>query len=286
VRVARRLSALLGIAGLTAGLVLVGSGPAVAGSSTTPVRPVAAPPNDTFSGAVAIGGVPFETTQHTGEATTDADDEEANAQCGAPATDASVWYSIEPTTSGALLVDLSMSDFPAGVIVVTGAPGSFGLVMCGPSAVVFPTSAGTTYYLLLFDDQSDGGGNGGSLIVSVTDAPPPPTVDVTVDPIGGFSRRTGAATIRGSITCTGIVDFAFIDITLRQPVGRGEVVGFASFESPCDDTKRLWKVEIVPTFGTRFAGGRAAAATFTVACGPTDCGTEYEEHQVRLRARA
>jgi len=43
------------------------------------------------------------------------------------ATDASVWYSITPEATGALLVDLSLSDYTAGAIVVTGSPGSFSL---------------------------------------------------------------------------------------------------------------------------------------------------------------
>jgi len=282
----RKLLLLLGITGLTAGMLAAGTGTAAAGPSTGRAHLAAAPPNDTFAGSIPIGAVPFQTSQDTSQATTDADDDEANANCGAPATDASVWYSITPAASMGLIVDVSTSNYTAGVLVVTGSPGSFQLVQCGPGAVVFAATAGTTYHLMLIDDQGDGGGNGGSLELSVDEAPPPPTVDATVDPVGGFDRKTGAAILRGSITCTGVVEFAFIDITLRQPVGRGEVVGFATIDVTCDSTNRLWKVEIFPTFGTRFAGGRAAAATFSVACGPTECATEYEEHQVRLRARA
>ena len=48
----------------------------------------AAPSNDTFGGATVIGSLPFTDTLDTTEATTDATDQEANADCGAPAMDA------------------------------------------------------------------------------------------------------------------------------------------------------------------------------------------------------
>src|ERR1700738_5024501 len=89
-------------------LVLVGAAPAHA----------AAPTNDTFGGAVPIGSVPFTTSADTSQATTDADDANANAICGAPATDASVWYSTTPATDGGLVVDVSRSSYTAGVLVV------------------------------------------------------------------------------------------------------------------------------------------------------------------------
>lgn len=260
---------------LTAGMVLVG-----------PASAQAAPPsNDTFGGAIVIGSVPFTTTTDTSEATTDADDANANETCGAPATDASVWYSITPTTDGALLVDVSGSSYPAGVLVVTGTPGSFEIVACGPSGVAFPTTAGTTYHLLVIDDQSDNSGNGGTLAMTVDTAPPPPTIDATVDPIAGFNSRTGAATLHGTINCSGVVDFAFVDVELRQRVGRGEVVGFGTIDVTCDGTDQRWSVDVYPFIGRKFAGGKGASVTFAVACGPFECSVDYEEHRVQLSRR-
>ena len=53
----------------------------------------AAPPsNDVYGGAEVIAVVPFSTSLDTTEATTDADDAEMNATCGAPAMDARVWF--------------------------------------------------------------------------------------------------------------------------------------------------------------------------------------------------
>jgi len=115
-----RLSYRIGAAAIAVGLILLGSAPAYA----------AAPSNDTFGGAIAIGAIPFMTTLDTSEATTDADDSAANANCGAPSMDASVWFSTTPAADGALIVDVSASSYSAGVLVVTGAPGSFQIWAC------------------------------------------------------------------------------------------------------------------------------------------------------------
>ena len=152
----------------------------------------AAPSNDTFSGAtpVAIG---FSEILDTSEATTDSDDAQLNSSCGAPATDASVWYSLTGSDSG-VVVDVSGSNYSAGVLVGTGTQGNLTTVACGPGTVGFFAAAGTTYYVLAIDDQQDGGGNGGMLNIFFNPVPPPPTVDFTVNPTGTFSSKTGAAT--------------------------------------------------------------------------------------------
>src|SRR5688500_14132605 len=77
---------------------------------------LAAPPgNDTFGGATPAT-LGFSEVLDTTEATTDADDAQLNASCGAPATDASVWYSFAGSDTG-VVVDVSQSDYPAGVLV-------------------------------------------------------------------------------------------------------------------------------------------------------------------------
>ena len=246
----------------------------------------AAPPaNDVFSGAVTIGSVPFSVTQDVTEATTDADDVEANAQCGAPALDASVWYAVTPAADTALLVDVSTSSYTAGVLVVTGAPGGFEIVTCGPAAVAFEALSGVTYYLLIIDDQSDGGGNGGTLRLTVAEAPPPPELTVTVDEVATFNPRTGSATVSGTISCVGDVDFTFVDVQLEQQVGRGVVVGFGTIDVDCGGTVQPWSIEIFPAFGRKFAGGRAATFTFAVSCGPVFCSEYFNEQEVQLSRR-
>ena len=60
---------------------------------------LAAPPsNDTFAGATAAA-LGFSEELDTTDATTDGDDAQLNTSCGAPATDASVWYVLEGADS-------------------------------------------------------------------------------------------------------------------------------------------------------------------------------------------
>jgi hypothetical protein len=239
----------------------------------------AAPSNDLFGGATAAS-IGFSESITTTDATTDADDAEANTDCGAPATDASVWYTLTGADNG-VVVDVSSSDYSAGVIVVTGNPGSFALETCGPGAVAFFASSGTTYSILAFDDQEDGGGNGGTLQINVEEIPPPPTVDVTVDPVGHFTK-SGSAIISGTVTCTGEADFSFIEVSVRQTVGRIFINGFGSTDFVCDGGANRWSVEVFGDNGT-FKGGRTASVTIATSCGVFDCGQDFEETTVKLR---
>src|SRR5262245_2164447 len=96
----------------------------------------AAPSNDTFPGATAVT-IGFSEVLNTTEATTDSDDAQLNESCGAPATDASVWYAFTPSSDTGIAIDVSASDYSAGVLVGVGSQGNLQLVTCGPSAVAF-----------------------------------------------------------------------------------------------------------------------------------------------------
>jgi hypothetical protein len=248
------------------------------------VAPAAAAPpaNDTFAGAVAISALPFSDTVDTTEATTDADDANANANCGAPATEASVWYAFTPASSTGVSVDVSASDYSAGVIVVTGSPGSFSLVTCGPGFVSFSAAAGVTYYLLAFDD-TPAGTNGGTLQISVSEAVLPEAA-VTVDPTGLVNPHTGVVTVSGTFTCAN-ADFAFVDVTVTQRVGRFTITGFGEvFADPCDGQSHPWSVDVTGSNG-KFAGGKANVDAFMFACGPVECATAEANRTIRLRPR-
>jgi uncharacterized protein DUF6299 len=241
----------------------------------------ATPGNDTWAGRTVIGTLPFEDTVDTTAATTDADDAEVNAGCGAPATDASVWYEFAAPADSAVLVDVSASSFPAGVAVVTGSPGSFASVTCGPGSVVFSAIEGQTYALLAFDDQTDGGGHGGTLVLSVETSPPPPTLEVTVDPRGQFDSHSGTATVHGTVTCTGDAPNTHLEIELRQRAGRVIISGHGFTSFPCDGSSHAWTVEVTPQNGL-FKGGQATALTFAIACNPFECATDSQQAGVRL----
>lgn len=241
----------------------------------------AAPGNDVLSGATPIS-IGSNAMLDTTQATTDADDAAANATCGAPATDASVWYSFTSAVDGGVVVDVSGSTYSAGVLVTTGGPGSLSLVTCGARAVTFNATAGTTYNLLAIDDQFDGGGNGGTLSLSLSAAPPPPTVTASVTS-GQVDVKSGAATLTGTFTCT---NGTFVGIfgDLSQAVGRFTISGQFSFGSgsSCDGTPQPWRAVAIPQNG-KFAGGKAASVTFSITCGIIQCANGFNRQVVQLR---
>lgn len=241
----------------------------------------AAPLNDTYTGRTVIGGLPYNQTLDTAEATSDADEAALGAECGAPASDAGVWYELTAASDATILIDVSASTYTAGVAVTTGVPGAFGpLEACGPGSVLFAATSGTTYVIMVFDDQLDGAGNGGTLELSVSEAPPPPEVDVTIDPIGHFDSKTGTVTLTGTIACDDGA-FASLDASVRQPVGRFVVSGYGFTEVACDGTAQSWSMEVFGESG-QFKGGTADAVVFGWAC-TFDCGFDMQEASIRLR---
>ena len=243
----------------------------------------AAPSNDLYPDRTVIS-LPFSDTVDTTGATTDANDAEANLDCGAPATDASVWYAFTATSDGALVVDVSSSDYSAGIIVATGTPGGFGLVTCSEGSVVFSVTSSKTYLILAFDDQYDGSGNGGTLANTVADAPPPPTLDVTVSSSGGFNAKTGVATIRGTVTCTGGDEFGknFVSVQATQTVGRMKFTGWGGAEFTCDGTTQTWAADIFSDTG-KFAGGKAVVWVDAFSCNLGGCTDVPLQATVTLR---
>lgn len=255
---------------VTASIVVLGALPASA----------APPSNDTIDGARAISAVPFSETVDTTEATTDAEDARINATCGAPATNGSIWYTLTATAS-AYLVDVSRSNFTAGVIVATGTPGNLTLVDCGPSALGFAATAGTTYFLMAFSDNPDV--VGGQLAISVTETSPPPVVTMTIDQVGQVDRRTGVATIGGTYVCDGQADFMLQQGRLSQRQGETYVVGdFEQTDLKCGGTFP-WSAEIVPQAGM-FRPGLSASLTQLVGCNALGCNFYEALDVVHLRA--
>lgn len=240
----------------------------------------AAPANDTIAGATAVSPG-FSQVLDTSEASTDAQDAQLNEWCGAPATDASVWYTIEGTDTG-VVVDVSGSDYSAGVLVGVGSPGGLELVSCGPGATAFFASSGTTYYVLAIDDQFDEAGNGGRLNISFN-ASAAPTLDITVDRSGTVDK-SGVAHISGTYTCT---DAEFLEVfgDVTQSVGRlFSIRGSFGFfnEGTCDGEPHAWGADVFPQNG-KFAGGKAVTIAFSYACGWFDCVDGYTEQTVQLR---
>ena len=247
-----------------------------------PAALAAAPGNDVSGGAIAVSSFPFNDSVDTTEATTDADDAQLNVNCGAPATDASVWYTVTGNDN-VVIVDVSASDYSAGVLVGEGTPGSLSTVICGQGAVSFFASAGVTYYVLAIDDQLNGDGlNGGTLNISFTEASFTTLSSFTVNPKGKVNTRTGVATISGTYTCSH-GDFIDVFVDARQPVGRfliqgsGEFINFAI----CDGASQPWSATVYPQNG-KFAGGKTMTVSVAYACGLLNCAYGYVEQKVQL----
>jgi hypothetical protein len=262
------------VAALVLGTLITSAGTALA----------AVPSNDTYGGRTVFAAIPFTESLDTTEATTDSDDRDinANTDCGAPPTDASVWYEFTPAADGILLVNMNGSTYSAGAIVATGSPGNWTAVACGDGAVRWTATAGTSYTVLVFDDQYDGQGTGGTLNLTIEVLPPPPTVDITVNPVAAFNIKTGSATVSGTATCTGDPSFTFVDTVLTQQAGRFTVRGVGHSDILCDGTARSWTVEVRPDSG-KFAGGKAASVTEAWACGILRCAIDSEQGTVLLR---
>lgn len=261
---------LLGLVAATTSMVMLAAAPASA----------APPSNDTAATATPITALPFSDTLDTTEATTDDEDAALNTNCGAPATNGSVWYSVE-ATAPAYLVDVSQSDFLAGVIVATGQPGALELVNCGPDSIAFEAVSGQTYYIMAFSD--DPAVVGGQLSIAVTEAEPAPKVSMTVNDTGKFNKKTGTATISGTYTCIGTAELLVLQGRLQQEQAGDVQVGgnFDVLGLTCDGTGE-WSIEVTPEEG-KFKRGDAATVALTAGCNALGCNVYETLEVVRLR---
>jgi len=139
---------------------------------TLPTVAVAAPSNDAFANAAAISSLPFSDSVDNTAATTEIGE---NLGCGIEHT---LWYSITPSASEAISLDMFGSSFFDTEIAVyrqTGSGiGGLNLINCqnfGP--FVFTAQAGTTYYIQVGDRFT----GGGTLVLNAHIIPPPPNDD-------------------------------------------------------------------------------------------------------------
>lgn len=260
------------VSAVAIGAVLALAGPTAAAFAAVPA-------NDEWTAATPITALPTTIIQDTTQATTDAVDAALN--CGAPATNGSVWFRLTATQDGSVIADGTASDFSTGFFVTEGDPTAGVLLACAPGAVLFNVSAGQTYYIVAFSDTV--GVPGGNLSVTFAAAPPAPTISATVDP-RGTAFKDGSALVSGTYTCTGSPDFAELFGTLTQRIGRVKINGFFDvFYSPptCDGSPQPWSAVVTSDTGL-FAGGKAASVTVAFACDRFQCGDGFVEQTVQL----
>ena len=244
----------------------------------------AAPGNDNSTGAIVISTVPSTVNQDTTEATTSAEETALNGSCGAPVVGHGVWYTFTATADEYVAVDVTGSDYSAGVMVATGSPGGLTLSNCGPGRVVGPVTTGTTYYLLIFGDGSSTA-TSGNMVLQTSVVAPPPNVSLTVDPRGTVDKF-GNANISGTVTCTSTDGSGQVfDIfgSLRQTVGRVFIDGsFDTFTgSTCNGTAVSWSAIVIGTNG-KFAGGKAATVAVGFGCTDGGCSEGFVQSTIQL----
>lgn len=278
-RISRVLVALVPLVGVTA--------------VSSPV--LAAPPaNDTQAGAVVISGVPFSYSEDTSEATVDAAESVARDFClgvGAPAFEHAVWFTATVTGTGtdALLIDVSQSDYGAGIAVLQDTGSGLTALDCVPRSFVAGAGAPAgTYYFVVFGDGTTPA-TGGNLTFTVQVLPPPPDVQVSINKVGTATKE-GGVWVSGTVSCTSADPTAlalFVDGQITQTVGRLIITSFftAAPFVPCDGTAYAWQAYAPPTNG-KFSGGKAASVSLATACDSVQCSQGYTEAIVKLnRAR-
>ena len=248
----------------------------VAGMTALPAGSAqAAPPdNDTIPGAVAVA-LGETVTQDTSEATTDQQDADLNEFCGAPFTSASVWYTYTAAADGAVLVDMTQSDYSGGFLVFEGAPSVDSLITCGPGQVGIQGASGTTYTIMVISDTEV---NGGNLVMSLTEAPPPPRLRVDLAKRGKVSH--GAAMVRGTYRCRN-AEFGFAVSKITQRFGRFKFTAFGEREINCDGAKHTFRMRMVSDTG-RYATGRAKVRTSVIGCGLFECDQSRDVRRIHL----
>ncbi|MDX6309425.1 MAG: hypothetical protein QOI06_2471 [Nocardioidaceae bacterium] len=229
---------------------------------------LAAPPaNDKPVGAIAMS-LGDTVNQDTTQATTGTLDAKLNQNCGAPFTNASVWYTYTPSQNGSFILDMSQSDYSGGFMIFAGHPSLRTLQACGPTTLGLDGVAGTTYYFMVFSDTDV---NGGNLVLSLQQGPPPPHIKVTVNPTG-TAYANGNARVGGTVKCKN-AQFVDIEGQMTQIWKRVKIVAFFGKVLPstvCDGQAHAW-TKVVTSDNGLYAAGDATVNLDTLACGEIDC---------------
>ena len=241
--------------------------------------------NDTAATATAVA-IPSTTPEDTTVAdTTDATETALNNDnCGAPVVEHGVWFTITPSADTFVALDVSGSDYSAGVMLFSGVPADATFMDCGPGTIIDGLTNGQTYSALAFGDGLTLP-TSGNLVFEVREAIAPPDISLQLNKSGTVDRF-GTVHLWGTATCTssdgsGQVFEVFGDVTQR--VGRILIRGF--FDTgvfiTCDGTAQRWDAYFTGDNGI-FAGGKAA--TVAIGFGCTDlCSEGFTQAVVQLK---
>ena len=170
----------------------------------------APPSNDDVGGAVVITEpLPFTFTESTVGRRPARRKRHSTASGGVPVFEQGVWFTATSTLDGNVAVDVTASDYSAGILVLTGTPGNFTPVNCAPGRISGPVTAGETYFLVVFGDGLSTTTSGNLVLTVAPSFPLNVRLESPVAPLtfGGFEPgrrdlRPGHASARRG-TCRG-----------------------------------------------------------------------------------
>jgi hypothetical protein len=215
------------------------------------------PPNDNIANATVISALPYTVDENIAGATKESGEPRPSCDRGTRGT---AWWTITPSSSGWLVADTHGSQIRTVAAVYTGTPGALTRVACNDDTyrngrfsakarVYWNATAGTQYYVQVAKDY----GRGGLLHLKVDNSPPPFSVAaVTVDG-GTVDGQTGTAVLRGTAVCTSGPGTVWLDLTVRQQIGRFYINDEGSKRFSCDGTTS-WQLKLSSSDGA-FTGG-------------------------------
>jgi len=238
-----------------------------------------APTNDDRSTATVVPTIPFTDSISTVDATTAVDDPLPDCLFGGQGP--TVWYSFTPAVTTFIGANTFGSDYDTTLAAYIEVDGGLFQVACNDDAVGvqsrvrFEAEEGTTYWFMV---GSYGNGPGGNMTFELIASEAPVQIDISLDSRGTVVGRTGVATLRGTLTCSGPT-WVWIDGNLRQRVGRAYLDGGGGTYVECEAAgTTAWSFEVTPWNGL-FTGGRADANVYAYS---EDESFDYESATIRL----
>jgi hypothetical protein len=189
-----------------------------------------------------------------------------------------IWYSYAAPDARTVFADASTFDYLAVIFVLADTGSGLQVIDCSafPATVTFSTTPGVTYDVMIGSlPDTPGGGTG------VFTLGEPLILSVSVDPNASVNRD-GVATVTGTISCSVPADFAEVDVSLSEPIGRFIIRGFGFASPACDATPATWSADVVGGNGT-YGSGRATADVTAFACTGPSCDFDSVSASVRLR---
>jgi hypothetical protein len=233
------------------------------------------PSNDDFDNATVISSLPFSDTVNNEEATSAADDPSCFGE------GQTVWYRFTPDEDVTINANTIGSEVDTSLSVHTGSRGSLNTLQCSSGSLTFEATAGETYFFMIGSLDNFVGE-----IVFNVDVSDIPDIEVSVNPTGKVSPRTGEVTVSGTVTCS---DAATVDLFGDVQQRRGQLTIQQSFfvlSLSCagGEEPTQWSATFTGENG-KFVAGRASVRVDADVCVGADCLSIPDEEPTSVRLR-